>query len=365
MKITLALLALTSLSMAQWGWWGPGIDADWLQGKDTAAMHSYAGRDSAKVQKGDTLVGRVKTAFIQPPADSVQALQIFKADGTTSIFNVDSRNGRVGIGTTTPSMPLDIAGDIRLSGSASRNIYGPTGANDLGLMSSQNMNFSGNSFTPLRLWRGNLALTTNGFNFNIGAADDAELGFFADRTGTTQWRARGSGAAANPTIIRSKGGRILFYADTNKTDLGTYTPTERMRIDCNGQVAIDSLPRSTEKLFVKGNIMSSGWVGVDSVLTAGSQRLGDTVIIRTGAAAPAFAASLRFTTYVDSSQAVDTINLAALNASGARARVLCLRESVFVTNGATVINTLPAAGKWADYEYLGSPCNRWQIFGSN
>jgi hypothetical protein len=59
------------------------------------------------------------------------------------------------------------------------------------------------------------------------------------------------------------------------------------------------------------------------------------------------------------------VNLAALNASGARARVITLRDSVFVKNGATVITTLTAPGKWCDLEYLGAPCSRWAIFGSN
>ena len=231
----------------------------------TGTSVTITGRDSAAAQKGDTIIGRVKTAFIQPPADSVQALQIFKANGTTSIFNVDSRNERVGIGTTTPIAALDVNGDIKLSGASYRYIYGPIGAYDLGLVSEQNLNFYANSFTPLRIRKGTVASNTVGQCLNFGAADDADLGFFVDRSAATTWRARGSGAAANPTLIRSTGGRIIFYADTNKTDLGTYTPTERMRIDCNGQVSIcTTAARSTEKLFVKGNILSSGQVGMSA-----------------------------------------------------------------------------------------------------
>jgi hypothetical protein len=277
MKITIALLALTSLSMAQWGWWGPGIDADRLQGKDTTAMWKHAGTDSAFYIKGDTAI---------------------------------------------------FTGALRLSGADGKGV-------------------------------------------NQGTADGSDNSwiFLSGGGGTTNAELRGASGTFYGNEVGTYGGKIIFEAgrgvSTGTIDFRTDHAT-RVVIPNGGGLAVESVAcRSTEKLFVKGNVLVSGRLAVDSVVTAGSYRVGDTVIIRTGAAAPAFAASLRFTTYADSSQAVDTINLAALNASGARARVLCLRESVFVTNGATVINTLPAAGKWADYEYLGSPCNRWQIFGSN
>jgi len=93
--------------------------------------------------------------------------------------------------------------------------------------------------------------------------------------------------------------------------------------------------------------------------------VGDTVIVRTGAASAAFAATKRIGCYSDSSQACDTINIAALNAAGADVWVQCLYDTVYVKNGATVIDTLPAAGKWGYYRYIGAPCNRWCIFGAN
>jgi hypothetical protein len=47
---------------------------------------------------------------IYPAADSTTAVQINKADGTTNVLNVDTTNGRVGIGTTGPSGRLSIKG---------------------------------------------------------------------------------------------------------------------------------------------------------------------------------------------------------------------------------------------------------------
>jgi len=52
-----ALLILTLLS--QWGWWGPGINADLLQGKDTTALWN-----------AKTLQGRDTTTFVRKGTDS-------------------------------------------------------------------------------------------------------------------------------------------------------------------------------------------------------------------------------------------------------------------------------------------------------
>jgi hypothetical protein len=64
---------------------------------------------------GIATIGSIRTNIIYPSADSTTAVQIRKADGTTSILNVDTTNNRVGIGTTTPSEKLDVIGDIEVS----------------------------------------------------------------------------------------------------------------------------------------------------------------------------------------------------------------------------------------------------------
>jgi hypothetical protein len=53
---------------------------------------------------------KVKTAAIYPSSDSTTAVQIRKTDGTTSVLSVDTSNGRVGIGTTSPTNSLHIGG---------------------------------------------------------------------------------------------------------------------------------------------------------------------------------------------------------------------------------------------------------------
>lgn len=56
--------------------------------------------------------GSIKVPFIYPSSDSTTAFQIRKADGTTSVLNVDTTNSRIGIGTTSPREALDITGNI-------------------------------------------------------------------------------------------------------------------------------------------------------------------------------------------------------------------------------------------------------------
>lgn len=49
----------------------------------------------------------VITPLIFPNADSIAAVQIDKADGATNIFDVDTTNSRVGVGTAAPATTLE------------------------------------------------------------------------------------------------------------------------------------------------------------------------------------------------------------------------------------------------------------------
>jgi hypothetical protein len=52
--------------------------------------------------------GGVKTGKIYPASDSIAALQFNKADGTTNVLDIDTANGRVGIGTAEPEFKLTL-----------------------------------------------------------------------------------------------------------------------------------------------------------------------------------------------------------------------------------------------------------------
>ena len=76
----------------------------------------FIGRDSSEVNvfKVDT-DGKITTSTIAPISDSTTAVRITKADKTTSVLNVNTTNGRIGINTDTPTNALQIVnGGIRI-----------------------------------------------------------------------------------------------------------------------------------------------------------------------------------------------------------------------------------------------------------
>ncbi|MBW4062252.1 hypothetical protein HJC99_06825 [Candidatus Saccharibacteria bacterium] len=58
--------------------------------------------------------------LIQPSTDNPSVFQVAKAGGSP-MFNVDTQNGRVGIGTATPAEVLDVAGAVKLGTTTNAN----------------------------------------------------------------------------------------------------------------------------------------------------------------------------------------------------------------------------------------------------
>ena len=86
---------------------------------------------TGKVLAASTLKLNANVLF--PVSDSTTAIQINKAAGTPFV-TFDSTNGRVGIGTTGPTVPLDVRGNVQFLSNAAnvplQSIYGRT-AEDL------------------------------------------------------------------------------------------------------------------------------------------------------------------------------------------------------------------------------------------
>lgn len=72
--------------------------------------------------QGTVTVGTaIKVPLITVPTDSTTAFQIDKADGITTMFNVDTTNGRVGFGTTAPTKQFQVHGVLASTTFADNN----------------------------------------------------------------------------------------------------------------------------------------------------------------------------------------------------------------------------------------------------
>jgi len=81
------------------------------QGGTAGEYYHLTSAEVTELQAVDTTYLKLTGGAIVPTANSTTTFQIFKQDGTTNIFNVDTTNGRVGIGTVTPSFSLSLNGD--------------------------------------------------------------------------------------------------------------------------------------------------------------------------------------------------------------------------------------------------------------
>jgi len=87
---------------------------------------SVAGTASGKILSfGERLTGSGAVS-IRTLTDSTTAFQVFKSTGTSPVFNIDTSNERVGIGTAAPQTALEVIGtmsgsNLTLSGKAAAN----------------------------------------------------------------------------------------------------------------------------------------------------------------------------------------------------------------------------------------------------
>jgi hypothetical protein len=78
--------------------------------------YTVGGGAAGGISQAQFSLGANGQALFQNTSDSTNAFQVQNAAGSTTILNIDTINGRVGIGKITPAYKLDIAGgDINLS----------------------------------------------------------------------------------------------------------------------------------------------------------------------------------------------------------------------------------------------------------
>ena len=215
----------------------------------------------AALQLDDTYLYRsgAGALTLQNATNSLTALNIQNAAGT-SVLNVDTTNGRVGIGTSSPLAPLDIRGDARINSYITFNVNGDWLRNAGGgvILNSGN----GTDTTLSAPGATNLLFKTNGTqraqfdssgNISLGNAVAPANGLVTIGTNTT---------AAT--------GGIYFGTDTNLYRVGPDTLKTDDQFQAGGKIVANTV----------GNIAQIGAVGPSSQLGATFQ---DTNLYRSAA----------------------------------------------------------------------------------
>lgn len=237
---------------------------------------------------GIGIFGSIKTPFIYPSSDSTTAFQIRKANGTTSVLNVDTTNSRIGIGATAPTAPLTFGSS---TGEKIEFYYG--GGYIIGIESNEfrfalgndagSMTFRVGAFAYNTPSTERMRLTTTGLG--IGTTSPREK---LDVSGniTTNWTDDGRFIGMQyQTGTQYRLGMMLFGTPRetrivsqsndgiNKSAITFYTgatPSERMRITKDGYVGIGTTA-PTQKLTVVGTGItpesSSSGASADAMLS--------------------------------------------------------------------------------------------------
>jgi hypothetical protein len=75
-----------------------------------SSLASTALMTGAGSQGAQTTTTRLSGGVFYPTTDGTTAIQLDKANGSTVVLNVDTTNGRVGIGTASPTSTLTVSG---------------------------------------------------------------------------------------------------------------------------------------------------------------------------------------------------------------------------------------------------------------
>lgn len=225
------------------------------------------------------------TPRFQNVTNSTTAFQIQNAAGTSNLFNADTTNNRIGIGTNAPQYTLDVVGDIGFSGT----LYG-------------------NSFSPQAGVTYSFATAAAGaYNICTTAGNCSGVGGGVTTPGGTANRVAkftASGTIAD-SLISDDGSVVkiqnaaqsnnLFVVDTTTGKIAVGQATATATLDVNGSInstvgIYTGASGGTQRLDASGNLVNiNSLYGINgSPLTIGGTGIGSGVIFQNTNSSPGF-----------------------------------------------------------------------------
>lgn len=163
----------------------------------TISLNYLTGGSTSGVSAAQMSLSTTGQALFQNNSDSTTAFQVQNAAGSQTVLDVDTVNGRIGIGKTTPGFKLDIAGgDINLANGHSLRFGGIQGIS---------ANADG-SVTSVTNFTGGGTVAALAANFKIQDANATTTLFTASASGLSV--TIGSGTPSDTPIV-------LYLADKN------------------------------------------------------------------------------------------------------------------------------------------------------
>jgi hypothetical protein len=184
------------------------------------------------VQKlGGGLQIQAALTVIKPNSDGTTAFQVQKSADSSVVFNVDTSNKRVGIGTASPAKTLDVAGEINVTGSQPASVSGSgTAANSSALTGGKGGNTSGTT--------GQTAGAGGAINIIGGDGGNASTGSTNGAGGAVTIK---GGAAGSGTGGNNFRGNVLLQDAGGYVGIGTTGPTAILHISGSDGLGSDLL----------------------------------------------------------------------------------------------------------------------------
>lgn len=181
---------------------------------------------SGALSQAAAAVGPTGQVLFQNTVDSNTAFQVQNAAGTSTVFNVDTLKGYIGIGKTTPAYKLDIAaGDINLSNGRSIRYGGlpALSVNSTGMTTSITNFIAGGK------------ISAQGDNFVVQDANASHQNLVIDSDGTATFSNRNN-SINGFRIQNANASTTVFNVDTTTNVVTVTTLAVSGNVTINGHI---------------------------------------------------------------------------------------------------------------------------------